>query len=247
MRSYRQEFRVHSFEVDPFDHLTVTALGGYLQEAANNNVRALGFGLDALEAQGKTWVLGRQEIDLLEPIRLHDSLEVETWGSGTERLALLRDYEVRHSDGRLLARGLSQWLILDLERRRPVRPETTIAPELLVEQRHVLPPGRERPPRLEKWETEQRLAVRYHDIDMNLHANNTAYLTWLVEGVPPEVWRNQRLVACDIQYLAECHLGAVVLSRSLARGEEFIHSVVRETDDKELARGVTRWAPRSAP
>ncbi|MBN2196932.1 MAG: acyl-ACP thioesterase [Polyangiaceae bacterium] len=245
MRSHRQIFDVHSYEVDPFDQLTLTALGAFLQEAAYNNVRALGWGLDELNRRGLTWVVSTMKIEVDAAIRETDRLEIETWPSGSERLAVLRDYEVRRMDGAVVARAASQWLILELERRRPVRPETVIEPELLAEAVHVLPPWRERLARLEQWDEERRLTVRYQDIDMNLHANNAAYLSWLVEALPEEVWRDCRLATGEVQYLAECRHDTTVRTRALevAPGAHE-HAVVREEDGKELVRARTRWVER---
>jgi len=247
MTCHRQSFGVHSFDVDPFDQLTVTALGGYLQEAANGHVRALGWGLDALGRRGLTWVLGAMQVEILAPIHDTAHLTVQTWPSGRERLAVLRDFEVVDGAGAVVARAVSQWLLLDLERRRPVRPEAVIDPALLVEARHVLPPLRDKLPQLERWTEERRLSVRYQDIDMNLHANNAAYLSWLVDAVPEPTWQGCRLGSAEVQYLAECRRGSTVLSR--ARGvapDAFEHAVVREEDGRELARARTRCVAREA-
>jgi acyl-ACP thioesterase len=245
VRNHRQVFEVHSYEVDPFGQITLTALGSFLQEAAYNNVRALGWGLDELNQRGLTWVVRSMQIEVVAPIRETVRLEIDTWPSGSERLAVFRDYEIRGAGGAVVARAASQWLVLDLERRRPVRPETVIDPDLLVDARHVLPPGGDRLARLERWDEERRLGVRYQDIDMNLHANNAAYLSWLIEALPEPTWRDCRLASAQIQYLAECHRDSFVLTRatSVAPGA-YEHTVVREEDGKELVRAMTRWVPR---
>lgn len=245
MTRHRQSFRVHGFDVDPFDQVTATALAGYLQEAANGHVRALGWGLDALGRRGLTWVLGAMQVEILAPIRETAHLTVQTWPSGRERLAVLRDYEVVDGAGSVVARATSQWLLLDLERRRPVRPESVIDPALLVEARHVLRPLCDKLPRLERWTEERRLSVRYQDIDMNLHANNAAYLAWLVDAVPEATWQRCRLWSAEVQYLAECRRGSTVLSRAQSVAPDaFEHAVLREEDGRELARARTRWVAR---
>ncbi len=248
MTCHRQSFRVNSFDVDPFDQLTATALAGYLQESANGHVRALGWGLDALGRRGLTWVLGAMQVEIVAPIRERTHLTVQTWPSGRERLAVLRDYEVVDGAGAVVACAVSQWLLLDLERRRPVRPEVVIDPALLVEARHLLPPLRDKLPPLERWTEERRLAVRYQDIDVNLHANNAAYLSWLVDAVPEATWQGCRLGSAEVQYLAECRRGTTVLSRAHGVAPDaFEHTVVREEDGRELARARTRWVARDTP
>ena len=88
--------------------------------------------------------------------------------------------------------------------------------------------------------------MRYGDIDVNLHVTNTSYPTWAQEVVPREEYRARRLASLDVQFLAEARYGSAILSRLAARGEGvYAHAIVREEDEKELARLVTRWVPRA--
>jgi len=173
MDPLRARFTVHTFELDAFGLLAAPALTDFLAEAAGRHATALGVGLDALMPRGLTWVLARQRVEILRAPRLHEEVEVETWPSGVDRLAALRDFRVRGADGAELARATSQWFVLDLGTRRPHPPEV------------VLDPARFRPqgaPRAaafavakhhapERWDVEKRFTVRYADIDQNLPHN----------------------------------------------------------------------------
>jgi acyl-ACP thioesterase len=155
-----------------------------------------------------------------------------------------------------VARAVTQWLVMDLGTRRPVQPERVLPPELVPERSHVLASSPSRPPPVEAPEVERRFSVRYRDIDRNLHVTNASYLAWAVEAVPQEVWRTLRLRAFEAHFMAECHLGSTVVSRSatLVPGapgpagatpaREIVHSIVREADGKELARLRTSWVDR---
>ncbi len=243
----RARFTVHTFELDAFGLLAAPALTDFLAEAAGRHATALGVGLDALMARGLTWVLARQRVELLVPPRLHDEVEVETWPSGIDRLAALRDFRVRAADGTELARATSQWLVLDLATRRPRPPGVVLDParfQLEGAPRATAFTGGKLPA-LERWDAEKRFQVRYADIDRNLHVNNGSYLAWAIEAVPKETWQAERIAELEVSYLAECLLGSAVLSRITAHpGGTFAHAIVREEDGKELARLVTRWAPR---
>jgi acyl-ACP thioesterase len=92
---------------------------------------------------------------------------------------------------------------------------------------------------------ERRFQVRFADIDANLHVTNATYVAWALEAVEEPFWRAHRLAALDVQFLAECNLGAFVRSRSAADGERArLHAIVREADGKEVARARTAWAAR---
>ncbi len=250
METFRETFTVHSYDVDAFGVLAVPALTGFLMEAAGLHANRLGVGLEALIAKGLTWVLSRQRLEIPAPIRLGDVLEVETWPAGVERLAAFRDLVVRRRDGVEVARATTQWFVLDLASRRPVRPEAVLDPRLPRERTpSILDLGAGKLPELRQWELQKRFHVRYRDIDVNLHANNASYVAWALEAIPLEVWQSSRLTAMEVHYLAECRLGGAILSRLVRRDAEapataFAHAVVREEDEKELARVTTAWAPR---
>ncbi len=246
MESLRSRFTVHTYEVDAFGELAVPALTGFLAEAAGDHATALGVGLEDLMARGLTWVLVRQRVEVLRAPRLHEELEVETWPSGIDRLAALRDFRVRGADGAELARAISQWYVLDLATRRPRPPlEVLDAARFQAGAPHAAAFADGKLPALERWDREKRFHVRYADIDRNLHVNNGSYLAWAIEGMPREVWQGSRLAAVEVTYRAECTLGSAILSRVLpAGGGAYLHGIVREEDGKELARLSTRWVAR---
>ncbi len=243
----KELFPVHKYEVDAFGVLAAPALSGYLSEIAGHHAEELGVGLDALMARGVTWVLSRLRLESPVAVRLGDELEVETWPSGLERLFANREFVVRRgADGAEVARATTQWLVMDLASRKPVRPADVLDPRV---PREAAPSAvaltRGKLPELRDWEVQKRFHVRYADIDQNLHVTNTSYVAWAVEAMPREVWQGSRLAALEVQYLAETRHGEAILSR-LARTADggHAHAIVREDDGKELARLVTRWVAR---
>lgn len=244
MKTSTTGFVVHSFDADAFGYLAPAALAGYLQEAAGQSADAQGFGLRDLNRQGLTWVLGREALSVDEPIRSGDTLEVETWPSGVERWAALRDFRVKRS-GKEVGRALTTWFVVDQITRRPVRPNTVLPEQFHAPSAHVLPLKSEPLPAVEDATIERRFQVRFSDIDANLHVTHASYIAWVVESVHESDWRKTWLASLDIQFLAECTLGLFVRSRSASTREgAMIHSVTREQEAKEVARALTIWKPK---
>jgi len=146
-QAIRVAFDVHSFDADAFGLLAPAALAGYLQEAAGRSADRLGFGLADLNRRGATWVLARERLELSRPVRLGERLEVETWPSGLDRLAALRDFVLR-CDGEEVGRAVTTWFVLDLATRRPLRPDRILPEPLHGQLAHVLPPARAAVPEL---------------------------------------------------------------------------------------------------
>jgi len=243
-------FPVHTYELDPANRLSIPALAGFLQEAAGHNSHALGFSPMQLMERGLTWVLSRLRVRLRELPGWQARVSVQTWPSGLDRLFALRDYRMR-VDGREIGTATSGWLLLEAKSRRPVRPQSH--PDL----QHLLHPERSPAAGLAKLPgaeggehplLERELAVRYSDLDMNLHANNTRYVEWALEAVPPEVLHGKRLAEMDIDFLAEAEQGERILSRSYgpqARSSQdergFRHILLRSSDGREVARARSLW------
>jgi acyl-ACP thioesterase len=135
--------------------------------------------------------------------------------------------------------------VLDLERRRPVRLPTQVVGRL---QQLGLAPDPVRPDELEPpdaVDSELKFTVRRSDVDLAGHANNTSFVEWVVEAVPDEVWCGHDLAELSIQFLAECHRGQTVVSRSQLLGDhgtpEVRHQLLRHEDGVEVARARTGW------
>ena len=241
MQSSKTSFFVHTYDSDAFGYLTGTALAGYLQEAAGQSADALGFGLSHLNRQGFTWVLVREQFVLDEPVHVADTLEIETWPSGIDRWAAVRDFRLSKS-GRDVGCALTSWFVLDITTRHPVHPKNVLPQRYHAQSTHVLPVKTEPLRTVEDASLQRRFQVRFSDIDANLHVTNASYVAWILESVEETAWREQWLTTLDIQFLAECSLGAQVQSRSVPneRGAR-MHSVFREQDAKELARAITVW------
>lgn len=245
MVSLKESFSVRSFDVDAFNELSVPALWGYLQEAAGLSADRLGFGVKRCLDAGFTWVLARQRLEISRAAPMGEAVEVETWPNGTERLAAWREFVVR-ARGVEIARATSTWFLLDVRSRRPVDPASALDSTFPRERG---PSAIELPtpkiPALERVELERPFAIRFADIDLNWHVNNVSYVGWLLEAVPKETWRGRRPSVVDAQYVAECEWGGRVLTRASATGDgRFLHQVVRESDGREIARGMTAWVAR---
>ncbi len=243
-------FPVHTYELDPAQRLSIPALAGFLQEAAGHNAHGLGFSPMQLMERGLTWVLSRLRIRLRELPGWKAQISVQTWPSGLDRLFALRDFRILEQ-GREIGAAVSAWLMLEAERHRPVRPDSSFDWRGLIHPERSLAVDLEKVPGVEAGEPpllERELAVLYADLDMNLHANNTCYVEWLLEAVPLEVLRGPRLAELDIDFLAEAEHGERILSRAYKTGAQssdggrgFRHMLLRRSDGREVARARSLW------
>ncbi len=246
---HRQPFRVRSYETDPHGRLQTPILCKLLQEAATTHAAALGVGVETLISGGVAWVLSHLRLEVTRWPGPDAEIVVRTWPEAANRLTTERRFEILDSEGAVLASASTLWLVLDLERRRPVRFPAVVLDALA---RHDLGTRPMKPPRLEAPEPADRdcaFTVRRSDLDLADHVNNTSYVEWAIEAVPDRVWARCELAELDISFLSECHHGQTVVSSSQILETdgccEVRHQIVRRDDNEAVARARTVW--RSPP
>jgi acyl-ACP thioesterase len=241
----RRCYRVRSYETDPNGRLQVPILCKLLQEAATDHAAQLGVAVESLIELGVAWVLNHLRLRVERWPGADAEVVIETWPEAADRLFTERRFEVATSAGESVATASTLWLVMDLERRRPVR-----LPPIVVDalSRHELGSRPMRPPRLEESKAPDReleFTVRRSDLDLAGHVNNTSYVEWAVEAVCDRVWAASELAELDISYLSECRPGQTVVSsgRSVRRGSavEISHQLQRRDDGTAVARGRTVW------
>lgn len=242
-----------TFPITAADCLTglrasLPALTDLLQEAAGRHADALGVGLEALRAQGLTWMLGRLALRLRGVPAWKDAVRVETWPNGVRgRLVAERQFRMWGSGGEPLLEASSEWLCVNFATRRLARlPEAVHAlaapdtPNLgfCAARPRAFPPAA-------ALVGEATFPVRRAEIDANLHVNNGHYTRWMFETLPEARFFGPPPAAFDIEYKQSACLGDTVraLTYDLGGGH-YAHAVTREPDGLLLARAHAFYPAR---
>jgi acyl-ACP thioesterase len=241
--TYSEEFGVRVCDTDPWGRATVRTLLLLLQEAATSHATDLGVAVDYLIENRLAWVMVRLQVSMTSWPHGGDTIAVETWVHSASRVMTERRFRVIGGGGAVLGDVVTQWVILDTARRRPVRlPKfalDAIAPVVRAEK----PVSLDEIPELDASEHDRTFEVRFSDLDIAQHVNNAAYIQWISETVPEEKLRTHIPHRIDAHYLAECRFGDVVDSRSAETAGGFLHSLRRRSDGAEVLRARTRWTP----
>jgi acyl-ACP thioesterase len=237
--------QVRSYETDPEGRLQVPILCQHLQETATAHAAILGVAVETLIDSGIAWVLSRLLLEMERWPTADEDITIETWPEAASRLFTERRFEILDGSERRIGSVSTLWLVLDLERRRPVRLPAQVTDRL---HEHELGPEPRKFGELavpDPAQHELGFTVRRSDLDLAAHVNNTSYVEWAIEAVPDEVWSAADLSELEIHFLSECHHGQSVVSRSqvIDRGDdtEVRHQLVRPDDGAEVARARTVW------
>lgn len=239
-RTYSEEFKVHTYEVDLHNRLTIQSLCQFLQEAASNHADTLGFGVEYLLKNKRTWVLSRLTVKIEEPVALGDTITIKTWPSGTEKFFFIRDFLIESSSGKIIGNAASYWIFLDTEKMRPVHPSKGEIVFNFGELPKSFEHSPDKLPALENPESSLSFHVRYSDLDLNNHVNNITYIEWVMEGIDHNYRRTNIPVSLEINFLSEAKYGDTVeLSKEDIGAGQFMHSLLN--GNTEICRAKTIW------
>jgi acyl-ACP thioesterase len=241
---WREDYRIRSYEVDCRNRLSILSMFSFMQEAASRHAAALGVSIHQLLAENYTWLLSRLKIKIAASPAWNDQVQVNTWPSGTQQLFALRDFKMNGADDQTIAAAISAWLVIDLQKRRPVRIAPFVERLRPIEGRHILDGRLDKLPALSNSVHEKNFVVRYSDLDINQHVNNVKFVEWVVEGLPAAVLNDSVPSELEINFLAEAFHEDRILATCSAQDPDntiFHHSLTRQQDGRELARAITKW------
>jgi medium-chain acyl-[acyl-carrier-protein] hydrolase len=242
---WEQRFEVRAYEVDPRGHLATPTLCDWLQEAAGQHARALGWAIEELEESGLTWVLSRLHLRLQAWPMWGSVVRLLTWPVGAHRLYAVRDFRALDESGGEVALATSGWLLVRLASRRPVRPPAEIETMAQATPGRALVDDFARLPTAESGEPVAAFTARHSDLDVNHHVNNVALVRMVLDAVPASTLTSCVPAELEVEFRAEVSHGDTLEAR-VARSENtnrrYVHSLVRTSDGQEVVRARSRWA-----
>ncbi len=244
-RIYKETFPIQSYGVRPDKSARLAHICNLLQEVAGKHAHRLNYDIDQLRRENRTWFLYRLQLEMEDYPRWDDSITIETWPSGGKGVLAYREFLIYNESMDILGRGTSQWMIVDLQKKRPV-PIPGEVFEMKVEKRgHTLKPQREKInlDHQDPLGSPTEFRIWRKDLDVNGHVNNVSYINWITESIPEDIYSEHRLNHLDIIYQAECKYGDKVIVKTYPTDQDhdFKHHIYRSQDQKTLALAQTRW------
>ncbi len=244
---YTENFKIHTYEVDLSNRLTIQSLCQYLQEAASNHAGELGLGVEYLLKNRRTWLLSRLAVEMDQPVALGETITIKTWPAGNKDFFFIRDFEIENSEGLRIGIATSYWIFLDTAKRRPIHPLRSTDDSGVITSLQLykdIPRSFTRQlgriPQLTHKTVSKSFTVRYSDLDLNNHVNNIIYIAWAMEGIDPEYKEDHIPVSLEINFLSEVTYGDTVdLSLEVVSESEYIHSI--SSANSEVCRVKTGW------
>ncbi len=121
-----RRFSAVAADIDELGHVNNTVYLRWVQDIATAHWRHVA---PAAMQSAFVWVALRHEIDYREPVYLGEDVEARTWLGTIEGPRFSRHVELKKPGAqRFSARAITQWCLLDMQSRRPMR----VGPDILA-------------------------------------------------------------------------------------------------------------------
>ena len=89
---------------------------------------------------------------------------------------------------------------------------------------------------------EEEFQVRYNDIDVNMHANNSNYIIWALEPLPYEFKKEKRIKNIDMIFKKEIKYNEKLISQvQISDNGETIHILKNLNTNEDLCHVKCEW------
>lgn len=183
------------------------------------------------------WIVTDYEISIKEMPVFDQEITIETEALSYNRLFCYRRFSVLDEKGNSMIEMMATFVMMDRESRKV----QSVVEDL------VQPYGSEfskkiyRGPRYQFLEevTSLDYHVRFYDLDMNGHVNNSKYLDWIFEVMGADFLTQHIPEQLHLKYVKEVTAGGMVSSQYVLEGLESHHQIV--SDGVVNAQAQIKW------
>lgn len=208
-------FKVSISETDCMNNVKPVVIFNYMQDLAARSIETYDrrYSCEELLKNNRGWFLIRYRIEFENykiPVK---ELLVKTECRGVQKMTTYRDFDVFDNlTGERILRASSSWFIVDINKKSVVNIQQEYPGFLEYEKRDNDIVLRKLRP-IESFDSEKSFHVRYDDLDLNNHVNNTVYIAWALEALDYDFRISHRLKSVDIYFKHEAKYGDDIVSQ----------------------------------
>ena len=190
-----------------------------------------------LENYNLVWIITdyNMKIDRL-PV-FDEKITIETYAMSHNRLFCYRAFNIKDEAGNTIIEMMATFVLMDRDTRKvhPVMSEITDAFDSEFSKTML------RGPRFKELEggVEQEYRVRFYDLDMNGHVNNSKYLDWVFEVMGADFLTQHVPKKVHLKYVKEVLAGGIITSQYEQEGLKTQHQI--SSDGQINAQAEIEW------
>lgn len=176
---------------------------------ATENAESFGYGREVLASHGGFWIVSKIRFAVDKYPEESGEITAETWPLPPGRIKTERQYRLRGENGEILLKAASEWCILSISERRPMRMEADVfsgGHEYVLEKSGAGEFARIRPELTDNDFCYEREIID-SDIDINNHTNNKKYTEMVLNCFTDEFLSEHPIKTYELHFVKETRLG----------------------------------------
>ena len=190
-----------------------------------------------LEDYNLVWIITEYDIEVVRLPRFAEEITIETEALSYNRLFCYRRFTIYDEAGQEIIRMLATFVLMD----RDSRKVHAVEPEIVAPYQSDFDKKLIRGPKYEPLEepVSKDYHVRFYDLDMNGHVNNSKYLDWIFEVMGADFLTQYIPKKINLKYVKEVRPGGVITSSVERTGLESKHEIT--SDGATNAQAIITW------
>ena len=199
---YQKNYHIGSNDVDQFLELKLSSFFKMMQDIATEHAEVFNIGKANTIDKGLYWVITRIEIDINDMPKYLEDVELVTYPGDDMRFIFPRYFHLLDKKGKTLIRASSTWMVMNRATHNVcLNPFKDFkSPSEHHEGELALPSKVKKD---ENVSLIEKRKVRYSDIDLNRHLNNTKYIDYIIDLHDSEFYKENQISHFLINYEKE--------------------------------------------
>ena len=204
---YCNNYKISLEDIGINNEATNKSLLTIMQDIACLHSASVGYGVLEVESKKRAWMLLDWKMKVIKRPKYNDDIKAETWSRKVERLYAYRDFQLKDKEENIIAIGTSRWILIDTDKRRPVRLTADISDLYESETDKKVFSEEIEDIKCEDYLFKKDYSIQRRDIDINGHMNNLSYLDMSYEILPDDIYKNKVFDNIRIVYKKEILYG----------------------------------------
>lgn len=244
MEKYQEKLTIKSYQTNQYGTASIAALFHIMLEAAWAHAQIMDWGYDDLKNHNLFWVLSRFYLQVEKYPAWQDEITLNTWSAGTDGMYAYREYILEDSQGEIILKASSAWLILDMGTRKIFR----LSDYKATFPKRIDANACRNPKRIKPDVHSEELnfyPVLFSELDINKHFNSVKYVERVLDDYGIDFLNENEPAELEVNYLKEAVAGDLIaVTRTKISENEYLNCLVHESDGADLCAMRMVWRER---
>jgi len=207
---WKEKYRVPSYAIGANGQVKFYYISNFLLDMASIHADHLHWGFRDMRERNQYWVLSRFHVIMHKYPGMHETIHLETWPKGINRLFALRDYRISDAANDVICVATSAWLIMDAGTGKPVRIADYRNLFDYTTNMHGIEEVPDKLPAVTVPDFKVLIKVACSDLDINKHVNSGKYIEWIEDTFDTHYFEQKNIREFQINFLSETRFGETI-------------------------------------